>query len=117
MGEIRKIVLFLALLFAAAPASAVFNQIEVQRFTNISANTSGFTLRGGNYGVTVHATFGGGTVTLQRLTPDGSTYVTVMTAFSADGYASANLPSGTYRIAVATATAVYVDVVSSTTTQ
>jgi hypothetical protein len=117
MSTIRKIALFLALLFMTAPASAVFNQIEVQRFTNISANTSGFTLRGGTYGVTVHASFGGGTVTLQRLTTDGSTYVTVLTAFSADGYASANLPSGTYRLTIATATAVYADVVSTTTTQ
>jgi hypothetical protein len=39
-----------------------------------------------------------------------------MTAFSADGYASANLPSGTYRLLVATATAIYIDVVSTETT-
>ena len=66
--------------------------------------------------MTVSATFGGGSVTLQRLAPDGSTYVTVLTAFTTAGYASANLPSGTYQIAIATATAVYVDVVSTVTT-
>jgi hypothetical protein len=33
-----------------------------------------------------------------------------MTAFSADGYATAYLPAGTYRWAVATATGVYVRV-------
>lgn len=93
-----------------------WNTDEVQSFSNISATTAGFTLRGGAYGITVHATFGGGNVVLQRLSPDGSTYVNVITALTADGYASSNLPSGTYRIAVTTATAVYVDVVSCVTT-
>lgn len=91
------------------------NKIENISFSNISANTAAFTLRGGNYGITVTATFGGGSVTLQRLAPDGTTYVTVVTAFTAAGYASANLPSGTYRLAVATATGVYADVVSIAT--
>lgn len=94
-----------------------WNTDEVIVFKNVSATQGPFTLRGGNYGITVHATFGGGSVTLQRLAPDGSTFVTVVTAFTADGFASANLPSGTYQIAIATATAVYVDVVSSVTTQ
>ncbi len=91
------------------------NKIENIVFTNISANTAAFTLRGGNYGVTVSATFGGGNIALQRLAADASTYVTVVTAFTAAGYASANLPSGTYRLAVTTATAVYADVVSIAT--
>jgi hypothetical protein len=91
------------------------NKIENISYSNISATTSAFTLRGGNYGITVTATFGGGSVTLQRLAPDGSTYVTVVTAFTAAGYASANLPSGTYRLTIATATAVYADVVSIAT--
>jgi len=91
------------------------NKIENIQFTNISANTAPFTLRGGNYGITVSATFGGGSVTLQRLATDGTTYVTCVTAFTAAGYASANLPSGTYRLTIATATAVYADVVSIAT--
>jgi len=94
-----------------------WNSIEVHSFSNISATPASFTLRGGNYGVTVHATWGGGSVTLQRLSPDGSTYVTVMTAFAADGYANANLPSGTYQLLVATATGIYIDVVATVTTQ
>lgn len=72
-------------------------------------------LRGGNYGVTAKAAWGGGSVTLQRLSPDNTTYITVMTAFTADGYQNANLPGGTYRLLVATATAIYVDVVSTET--
>lgn len=94
-----------------------WNAIEVQSFSNISATTAAFTLRGGAYGMTVSATFNGGTVTLQRLAADGTTYVTALTAFSAAGYQSVNLPSGTYKIAVATATAVYADVTAIVTTQ
>ncbi|KRR22630.1 hypothetical protein CQ14_30960 [Bradyrhizobium lablabi] len=95
----------------------MYNKAEIFSFSNISATPTSFILRGGNYGVTAKATWGGGSLTLQRLAPDGTTYVTVMTAFTADGYQSANLPGGTYRLLVATATAIYVDVVSTVTTQ
>jgi hypothetical protein len=95
----------------------MFNSIENKKFSNISATPAAFTLRGGQYGVTVHATWGGGSVTLQRLAVDGATYVTCLTAFTADGYASVNLPSGTYQLGVATATGVYVDLVAIVTAQ
>lgn len=94
-----------------------WNKIETFPFSNISANTASFTLRGGSYGITAHATWGGGNVVLQRLAADGATYVSVITALTADGYASANLPSGAYRFAVTTATAVYVDVTAVVTSQ
>lgn len=94
----------------------MYNKVEQASFSNISATPASFTLRGGCYGVMANATWGGGSLTLQRLSVDGATYVTVMTAFSADGYASANLPGGTYRLLVATATAIYVDVTSIVTT-
>lgn len=94
----------------------MYNTVEKQVFSNISATTAAFALRGGQYGVTVNATFGGGSVTLQRLAVDGTTYVTCLTAFTAAGYASVNLPSGYYRLAVATATAVYCDITSIVTT-
>lgn len=80
-----------------------------QRFTNIAANTAAFPLNGGQYAVTVHATFGGGSVTLQKLAADGATFVTCLTAFAADGFATCNLPTGTYRFAIVTATGVYID--------
>lgn len=95
----------------------MYNTIEKVEFSNISATTSGFVLRGGQYGVTVSATFGGGSITLQRLAKDGSTYVTCLTAFTAAGYASVNLPSGTYRLSVATASAIYADIVAIVTSQ
>lgn len=75
--------------------------------TNASATSSAFYLRGGKYGVVVSATFGGGTVTLQILSPDGTTYVTALTAFSAAGYATVDLPPCQCKLAIATATAVY----------
>ena len=76
--------------------------------SNISATTSSFRLDGGRYGAEFTATWGGGSVTLQKLGPDGSTYVTAMNAWTANGTALGDLPMGDYRLAVATATAVYV---------
>ena len=115
---LRKILaITLALFVFSAPASAAWNSVENFKFINISATTAPFTLRGGNYGLTCHATFGGGSVALQRLSTDGTTYVTVLTALTADGYGNANLPSGTYQLLITTATAVNCDVVATVTTQ
>jgi hypothetical protein len=75
-------------------------------FTGASTTQGPFTLLGGLYGVGVSATFGGGSVTLQTLMPDGSTYVTCLAPFTAAGTALVNLPPGTYQVAIATATAV-----------
>jgi hypothetical protein len=69
-------------------------------FANISATSASFPLLGGTYGMScVASTYG--TVTLQTLAADGSTWLTAMTAFAANGYESADLPSGTYRVALA----------------
>jgi hypothetical protein len=84
-------------------------------FTNIAATPASFTLRGGLYGVTSKGTWGGGSATLQRLAFDGATYVTVLTAITADGYATVQLPPGTYRVLIATATAVYLDIIAIAT--
>lgn len=78
-------------------------------FDNVAVTTAAFVLRGGVYGVTAKATWGGGSVTLEKLSQDGTNYVEAMEAFSEDGYATVTVPSGTYRFAVATATAVYLD--------
>jgi hypothetical protein len=88
-----------------------FTANETKSFANISADTANFTLRGGLYGVSANATWGGGSVTLQRRSLDGSTFVTVLAAFTATGYASVALPPGTYRLAIATATGVYAEIV------
>jgi hypothetical protein len=73
---------------------------DSQSFSNINATTAAFTLAGGLYGVTVKASTYG-TVILQVLAADNTTYLAVMSAFLADGYASANLPTGTYKVALA----------------
>lgn len=93
-----------------------FNGNQEASFSNISADTAGFTLRGGRYGVEVVGT-GFGTVSLQRLAADGSTYVDVFTAFSANGYQTVDLPPGTYRFHVSSATGVYATVTSVALTQ
>jgi hypothetical protein len=79
-------------------------------YENQAATSDAFLLKGGLYGVDVVATFGGGSVTLQKLAADGSTYVTCLTAFTAAGYATVSLPPGTYKVAIAVATAVYVGI-------
>jgi hypothetical protein len=93
-----------------------WNSVESVVFKNVSSTQGPFNLRGGSYGVSAIATWGGGSVTLQRLADDGATYLTCLTAFSANGYASVNLPAGTYQLAIATASAVYASVVGIVTT-
>jgi hypothetical protein len=83
---------------------------ELVSHSNITSTTAAFSLHGGLYGITVNATWGGGSVTLQRLAGDGTTYITCLTAFTADGYATVPLPPGTYKVVVATATGVYVTI-------
>lgn len=98
-----------------------FNRVAVHNFTNISATATvddggtSFRLRGGNYAMTIKATWGGGSVTLQRKALDG-TYVTVTPAFVADSFIAMNLPSGDYRLLVATATAIYAELISTVVT-
>lgn len=75
-------------------------------FTALSATTAGFTVQGGRYAFMVNATWGGGSVTLQVLMPDASTYIAAGPAYGADSTDIFNLPRGTYRIAIVTATAV-----------
>lgn len=87
------------------------NGSDSQVFKNISATTAAFALIGGKYMLTCSATFGGGSVTLQTLPADGSTWLTAATAITAAGTAVVDLPPGQFRFAVATATAVYVSVV------
>jgi hypothetical protein len=86
--------------------------VDAKSFSNIAASTAAFNLGGGLYGMDVVGTFGGGSVKLQRLAADGSTYVSVAsgTDFSANGFATAYLPAGSYRLTIATATAVYASV-------
>lgn len=87
-------------------------QTEGVLFQNIAATTSAFGLIGGYYNINVTATFGGGTVKLQMLGPDGSTWQDVgsSTTFTSAGQATVQLPPGSYRVNIATSTAVYASV-------
>lgn len=74
---------------------------ERKSFSNISATTAAFELRGGEYTLDVIAT-GTGSATLQRLGPDGTTWITAMTAVTTSATAvTADLPDGSYRVAIA----------------
>lgn len=83
--------------------------VDAQSFTNISANTAAFPLKGGYYMVSAVATFGGGNVELQALGPDGSTWLSAPTPLklTAAGMIAGYLPPGQYRFTITTATAVY----------
>lgn len=78
------------------------------KVSGASATQGPFELLGGKYGVSAVATFGGGTVKLQILGPDGSTYISIgsTTDFSAAGYAAVDLPPCQVQVTIATATAV-----------
>jgi hypothetical protein len=102
-----------ACLFAVAPSPVpAATAVDSQLFSNISATTSAFTLKGGYYMVSAVATFGGGNVELKMLGPDQSTYLSLPTALklTANGTIAGYLPPGTYEVVVTTATAVYVSV-------
>jgi hypothetical protein len=77
------------------------------QFPNIAATTPAFSLKGGTYGLTVSATFGGGSVQLQVQSLDGSTWINAGAAIVANGFVSQALPPGTFRLAITTAVAVY----------
>ncbi len=83
---------------------------DAQTFADIDADTINFYLIGGRYGITATATWGGGSVTFEVLAADGTTWLTAATALTADGTALVDLPPGQYRFAVATATAVYLNI-------
>lgn len=68
--------------------------------TNISATTAAFTLKGGVYVLAVKASTYG-TVTLQTLGPDLTTWLVALTAVSADGTSAGYLAPGSYRILLA----------------
>jgi hypothetical protein len=86
--------------------------VDEVSFSNISANTAAFTLKGGYYLVAAVATFGGGSVELQVLGPDQSTYLSAPTALklTAAGTIAGYLPPGQYRFTIVTATAVFCSV-------
>jgi hypothetical protein len=75
--------------------------VVVTGLDNQSSNS--FVLAGGLYGATVVGTFSSTNAGLNKLGPDGATWVAAITPFTANGFATVYLPPGTYQ-AVGTAT-------------
>jgi hypothetical protein len=75
-----------------------------------SASSAQFQLIGGYYVLTVVATFGGGSVTLKMVGPDGSSLVATALTRTSNGEIGGFLPPGSYQIVVATATSVFATV-------
>jgi hypothetical protein len=90
----------------------VTTAVDSKEFSNLSATTAAFTLKGGYYMVAAVATFGGGNVELQILGPDQSTYLSAPTALKlmAAGTIAGYLPPGQYKFVITTASAVYCSV-------
>jgi hypothetical protein len=71
---------------------------------NSGAGTYTFSLGQNAYAVVVTAgTWASGSVQLNILGPDGATYVSVVTAWAANTFATLSLPSGSYEIVIASA--------------
>lgn len=86
--------------------------VDAQSFSDIAASTAAFTLKGGYYMVAAIATWSSGSVELQALGPDGSTWLSLPTALklTANGMIAGYLPPGQYRFTVVTSTAIYCSV-------
>jgi hypothetical protein len=79
--------------------------VDSKLFSNISATTAAFTLKGGYY--MVAAVFAGTSVELQALGPDQATFLSLPTAakLTASGMISAAyLPPGQYRFTLTSVT-------------
>ena len=87
--------------------------LEAFTAQNISATAAAFAIKfGGIFNMDTVATWGGGSVTLQRLGPDGTSWLTAATAATTNGSSGAlYLPAGSYRFAIATATGVYINLI------
>jgi hypothetical protein len=85
---------------------AIVNNIprSYQQWSAINATPNDFNLDSGIYGLTIKATVFG-TATLQKLQPDGVTYVPMAAPIGANGYSVLQLPAGQYQLTLAGITA------------
>ena len=81
------------------------------KFESISDTTEPFTLAPGDYVIEYAANCEeGGSVILQKLVADASSWINAMSAFTATGRIAATHLSGTYRVAVQRATRVFIKI-------
>lgn len=90
---------------SAGPGNNGPSNTNTYTLQNASATGGSFELTGGIY--LLLCVLLGGTVTLQALGPDGVTWLTAATAFTANGTETAYLPRGQYRWNVNGSTGVY----------
>lgn len=92
--------------------AGIWNTEDRNVQSNIAAGTTAaFVMRGGKYWIETKST-GSGTIDLQRLGPDGTTYTARITQITATaGQQTIDLPPGQYRWVVATFTANYLEMV------
>lgn len=90
----------------------LYNATERIVVSNVAAATgTPFALRGGSYWIETKST-GAGTIDLQKLGPDGTTYTARITQITATaGQQTISLPPGTYRTVISGFTANYVEIV------
>lgn len=86
--------------------------LEGFSYSNISATTAAFAIKFGGIFVLSTVGQGFGSVTLQLLGADGTTWLTAATAVIANGVTGAlYLPAGQYRFAISAATGVYLNLI------
>lgn len=86
---------------------------KITLLENASADSAYFKVGGGRYCFIVSATFGGGSVALEILGPDGSTAIAIPSAsLTSNTAVVVDLPPGQVRANITTATAVYAQLVS-----
>lgn len=84
--------------------AAVVNQPRSFQFWNaIAASPLPFNLDAGAYGLLLTVT--GTSATLEKLLPDGATWVAVTAALAAASYTVLQLPAGRYRLTLVAVTA------------
>lgn len=76
-----------------------------QYWAAITATPPDFNLDAGWYGMTLH-NVGAVAVTLQKLLPDGVTYVIVATPATTDSYTNLILPAGQYQLSMTGGTSI-----------
>jgi hypothetical protein len=85
----------------------VVSATESHQFSNINATTLQFPIIGGRYSAEAAATWSSDNAQIQTLALDGSTWINVGSAITANGTSTYDLPAGQYRVAISSATAVY----------
>lgn len=82
---------------------------ESFKASNVVAGTYGpYFLNGGKYQFTLNCT-GTPSAVVNKLGPDGATYLPVAAALVLPGIATYDLPPGTYQVVITTSTANYFD--------